>query len=184
MRFGLLLVCALLVLSVPARGEPRRWSASDKAARAHLAAADRAFRRGDYNDALAHLQEAYAIDPRPEFLVVFAQVYRAMGDPQRAINACELYLSTAPKGPRENEARGLAEAARAELNKQVAAAEPPPPAAPTEALAPPPLTETLPRAEPARPLPPPPITVDHAAPGAAPVPTPPPPPLPLGIALA
>jgi tetratricopeptide (TPR) repeat protein len=156
MRFGLL-VCALLLASAPVRGEPRRSPAPDKVARAHLATADRAFRQGDYRDALQHLQTAYAIDPRPEYLVVFAQVYRAMGDSQRAINACELYLSTAPKGALAGEARGLAAAARAELNKKVEVAEPraPTPTPASEPPAPPTplLTQTPLVAEPARPLP-------------------------------
>lgn len=140
MRFRLLLVMGLVALGVPSRAEPRRSPATEKAARTQLATADRAFRQGDYDGALGHLQAAYAIDPRPEYLIVFAQVYRAMGDPQRAINACELYLSTAPQGPRANEARGLAAAARVELDKKKPAEPPPstpPPTPPSQTSTPP-----------------------------------------------
>jgi hypothetical protein len=149
------LVAGLIAAGAPARGEPRRSAAAtEKAARTHLGAADRAFQRGEYDGALAEVQAAYAIDPRPEYLIVFAQVYRAKGDPQQAVNACELYLATAPQGPRASEARGLAEAARAELEKKRV----PPP-------------ETGPPVEPAAvPPPAPPIVV------AAPPPPPPPPP--------
>jgi hypothetical protein len=166
----LCIVIVLVVASLPARGQPRHAPATEKAARVHLAAADRAFKKGEYDDALAQLQAAYAIDPRPEFLVVFAQVYRAMGDAQRAINACELYLSTAPQGPRANEARGLATAARAELDKRAAAA---PPSAPPETSAPPERPSTPlappPNAPPSAPPPTaaPPVE-DHAPPAPAP----------------
>jgi nucleoid-associated protein YgaU len=155
MLFRLVVVLGLIAASVPLRGEPRRPPATEKAARTHLATADRAFQKGDYHDALAHLQSAYAIDPRPEYLIVFAQVYRAMGDLQRAINACELYLSTAPQGPRANEARGLLSVSRAELDKKTAAESPPP--APVE---------TSPPADRASALAPAPITVEPAAPAA------------------
>jgi hypothetical protein len=108
-----------LVVSVsagsPAHGQPPRRSSVEKDARAQLAAADRAFRAARYDEALARVRDAYAIDPKREYLIVFAQVYRAMGDPQRAIDACDLYLSTSPNGPRAEEARGLLAAARAEL---------------------------------------------------------------------
>jgi hypothetical protein len=166
MLFRLLLVGGIVAVSVPLRAEPRRSSATEKAARTHLATADRAFQKGDYADALGQLQSAYAIDPRPEYLIVFAQVYRAMGDPQRAINACELYLSTAPQGPRAHEARGLAAAARAELAKKPAAAEPP--------AAPPPTAETSPPPEHAS-APPPPAPPGPSEP-VAPVAPPPAPP--------
>lgn len=97
-----------------ARAEPAGRAARE--ARAHLAAADRAFKRARYDEALAQVQAAYAADPRPEFLIVFAQVYRAMGQPRRAVEACELYLSTAPDGARAAEARALAQAAQQEVD--------------------------------------------------------------------
>jgi len=130
----LLAILAALAAARPAaRAEPPPRPATEKAARAHLAAADRAFRRGDHDEALAHLQAAYAIDPRPEYLIAFAQVYRAMGDPQRAVDACQRYLSTAPDGPRAAEARGLAAVARSELARNTAetaeTSTPPAPAA-------------------------------------------------------
>jgi hypothetical protein len=133
MRASAFVMLALLLVA-PARAEPR-LSSTEKAARAHLGLADRAFKNGAYDDALAQLQAAYATDPRPEYLIVFAQVYRAMGDAQRAINACELYLATAPQGPRASEARGLMSAARAELDEKSAATPPPPPPPPPVALA-------------------------------------------------
>ena len=115
----------LVATTSVARAEPSGRAARD--ARAHLAAADRAFKKARYDDALAHVQAAYAADPRPEFLIVFAQVYRAMGQPRRAVEACELYLSTAPDGARAAEARALAQAAQQEVD----AAKPAEPAAAT-----------------------------------------------------
>src|SRR6266542_820898 len=115
---------ASVIASAPAHGQPARHSSVEKQARAQLAAADRAFRAARYDEALAHVREAYAIDPKREYLIGFAQVYRAMGDPQRAIDACDLYLSTSPNGPRADEARGLLAAARAELTARKPAAEP------------------------------------------------------------
>jgi len=125
--FRLLLILVLVGASATVRGEPTRRAATERLARSHLATADRAFRQGHYDEALAELQAAYEVDPLPEYLIVFAQVYRAMGDPQRAIDACEMYLSTAPHGPRASEARGLAAVARTELSHKTAI-EPPAPA--------------------------------------------------------
>src|SRR4051812_23144665 len=107
-----------------AHGQPPRRSSVENEARAQLAAADRAFRAAHYDEALARVREAYAIDPKREYLIVFAQVYRAMGDPQRAADACDLYLSTSPNGPRADEARGLLAAARAELATRTPPPEP------------------------------------------------------------
>jgi hypothetical protein len=134
---GLLLV---LVLSGSARvvaGEPGgRAAAAVRDARAHLAAADRAFRKARYDEALAQVQAAYAADPRPEFLIVFAQIYRAMGQPQRAVEACELYLAAAPDGSRAQEARALASAARQEAASAAAAPVDAPPVVAPAAVAP------------------------------------------------
>ncbi len=129
---SLLLVVMLLSSASVARGDSAGHSARE--ARAHLAAADRAFKKARYDEALAQVQAAYAIDPRPEFLIVFAQIYRAMGQPRRAVEACELYLSTAPDGARAAEARALAKAAADEVTAAKpaeATAAAPAPVAPT-----------------------------------------------------
>jgi predicted Zn-dependent protease len=163
MLFRLLLVAGLMSASAPAQGGPRRAAAAEKSARMHLATADRAFRQGAYDEALAEVQAAYAIDPRPDYLIVFAQVYRAMGDPERAIQACELYLSTAPDGPHAHEARGLLAVARLELEQKRAAAAPPATAPPT-ATAPPEASVPVERAQSRVAAPTAPVPVEDRAP--------------------
>jgi hypothetical protein len=176
MLFRLLLVAGIVAASVPARSQPRRIAATEKA-RNQLATADRAFRQGDYELALTHVQAAYAIDPRAEYLIVFAQIYRAMGDEQRAVNACEVYLATAPDGPRASEARGLLGVARAELERKRAPAAPPSEPAPSTA---PPSASPPPAPTPSAPAAPPPAPPVERAPAPIvaakpPTPTAPPP---------
>jgi hypothetical protein len=131
-----------------AHGEPVR---NARAARAHFVAADRAFRASRYEQALVELRAGYELDARPEYLIVFAQVYRASGNPQRALEACELYLATAPNGPNAGVARSLAEVLRRETVKPVASEPASPPVVaspPAEVVAPPPAAPAVVIAEP------------------------------------
>jgi hypothetical protein len=132
----LALALASALASTPADAAAHAAPANKtNAARAHVAAADRAYRAGRYAEALTRLRAGYELDPRPEYLIMFAQVYRANGSPRRALEACELYLATAPNGPHVQTARQLAEVLRAET-----APEPASPSA--SALAAPPLVPT------------------------------------------
>src|SRR5437899_798232 len=68
------------------------------AASEHVAAANRAFQAKSYDRALDELRAAYRLAPRAEFLLSFAQVYRAAGQLQQALEACNSYLATMPNG--------------------------------------------------------------------------------------
>jgi tetratricopeptide (TPR) repeat protein len=89
------LVVALVLVARPA---PARAGAggSGREAEAHVAAAIEAYRRGQYERALAELEVGYAIEPRLEFLISFAQVYAAVGRYAEAIDRCERYLDAMP----------------------------------------------------------------------------------------
>lgn len=84
----------------------------------YVAAANRAFRAGDYDRALAELEVGYAIEPRREFLITFAQVYAAMGRLDDAIDRCERYLAVAPASPLAGSVRQLVRGWRQQLDEQ------------------------------------------------------------------
>ena len=84
----------LVAARAPARtSEP----AGSTEASAHVAAAIGFYRSGDYDSALAELEVGYAIEPRLEFLISFAQVYGAMGRYAEAIDRCRRYLDALPR---------------------------------------------------------------------------------------
>jgi tetratricopeptide (TPR) repeat protein len=64
------------------------------AARARFNAGQAAFRDGHYEQALTEFEAAYALSPRPEFLITFAQTYRRLHRYREAITECERYLAT------------------------------------------------------------------------------------------
>jgi tetratricopeptide (TPR) repeat protein len=104
MRSATVLLLALTAWS--AHGAPQVRLRRD--AVAHHAAASRAFRAGDYEQALEHLQAGYESEPRAEFLVAFAQTYRELGRLDDALAHCQRYLELAPRGPLAEQVRGLA----------------------------------------------------------------------------
>ncbi|MDB4967390.1 MAG: hypothetical protein JWN44_3079 [Myxococcales bacterium] len=83
----------LLALAAVAHAAP---PSQEDLARSHYVAGEEEYARGRWKEALHEFQIGYALSPRPEFLINFAQVYRKLGDYDRAIDECERYLATAP----------------------------------------------------------------------------------------
>ena len=138
-RLAALLLATLLAL-------PAAWARAPKipaSAADHVAAANRAFQAKNYDRALEELRAAYRLAPRPEFLLSFAQIYRAAGQLQQALEACNSYLATMPNGALAPGARQLADALRAEID---AAAPPAAAAAPPTVNPAPPVAVTAPPA--------------------------------------
>jgi tetratricopeptide (TPR) repeat protein len=127
------MVCVALFL-----GSPQLFAKAPKkpvatVAAEHMAAANQAFQAGRYDQALDELRQAYRLAPRPEFLLTFAQIYRAAGRLQPALEACNSYLATAPNGALASDAQKLADVLRAEIER----ANPPPTPAPPAPVEPP-----------------------------------------------
>ncbi|HWB80833.1 MAG TPA: tetratricopeptide repeat protein [Nannocystaceae bacterium] len=85
-------VLALFVLAAPA--------ADPRADNVHYRAAETAFAEGRWEDAIAALERAYDLDPRPEFLFMMAQVLREHDRCDDAIARYREFIATAP--PRED----------------------------------------------------------------------------------
>jgi hypothetical protein len=128
-----------LVATTTAEARAPRAGAAEHAAAEHVAAANRAFQAGSYDAALAQLRIAYQLAPRPEFLLTFAQIYRAAGQLGPALEACNSYLAMVPDGPMVAGAKKLAEMLKTEI---AARAPAPPPPQPSHEPAPPPMTLT------------------------------------------
>jgi tetratricopeptide repeat protein len=134
---------AILLIAAPGRGAAAGKSESDKAARAHFQQAEKAFNLGNFEEALAAYQAAYAAKPLPGFLFNLAQCQRNLGNQERALFFYRRYLELEPQTPNravvegliaESEKRLAAQPAAAGLAPAPAAASPPPP----PVLAPPP----------------------------------------------
>jgi tetratricopeptide (TPR) repeat protein len=145
---------ALIVLLLA----PASWARAPKiggAAADHVAAANRAYKEKNYDKALEELRAGYRLAPRPEFLLTFAQIYRAAGKLQQALEACNSYLATMPNGALAPSARELADVLRDEIAAATPAPAPPPPVV-AQPVTPPPVV--------APPVaPPPPVVTPFAA---------------------
>jgi tetratricopeptide (TPR) repeat protein len=86
-------ILAVFLLAAPARVDPREDNPHYREARA-------AFDRGDWQGALAALDRAHALDPRPEYLFMQAQVLRNHDRCAEAIERYREFIATAP--PRED----------------------------------------------------------------------------------
>jgi tetratricopeptide (TPR) repeat protein len=95
-------------------------------ARSHYVAGEEEYARGRWSEALHEFQIGYSLSPRPEFLINFAQVYRKLGDYDRAIAECERYLATGPDASLAAQAHRLLQ----QLREEKQHAPPPKPMAP------------------------------------------------------
>jgi hypothetical protein len=94
----------VFVIAVTAQATP---PSQESLARTHYAAGEQEYARGRWREALREFQAGYDLSPRPEFLINFAQVYRKLGDYDRAIAECERFLATAPTAPLAAQAHRL-----------------------------------------------------------------------------
>jgi tetratricopeptide (TPR) repeat protein len=120
------------------------------AANEHVALANRAFQSGHYDKAIDELRIAYRLAPRAEFLLSFAQVYRAAGRLQEALEACHAYLDIVPRGRLADDTRELVKLLEAELaraHRPSSSSSPAPPPEP-QSRAPSPEPAPSPRVEP------------------------------------
>jgi hypothetical protein len=132
---------ALAVAVLLVAGSAVAAPSQEEQARDHFAAGQREYQAGHWADALHQFELGYALSPRPEFLINFAQALRKLGDYDRAIVECERYLATAPPSPMAAEAHRLLARIREERAQKVTAPPPPPPpveAKPVEPAPPPP----------------------------------------------
>lgn len=70
--------------------------AAQAEAKAHFQKGQLAYQTSDYAAAISEWQAAYALDPRPLLQYNIAQAQERSGNTEAAIQALELYLSTAP----------------------------------------------------------------------------------------
>ncbi len=114
----------------------------EELARSHFVAGEDEYARGRWREALHEFQLGYALSPRPEFLINFAQVYRKLGDYDAAERECRRYLATAPPSALSAQAERLLQQIGEERTHATAPAAPAAGAAP--APAPPPTRSAVP----------------------------------------
>src|SRR5262249_12059855 len=108
-----LISCLVLLVAWGTSGRAQPPSQED-VARSHYRAGEEEYARGRWRAALHEFELGYALSPRPEFLINFAQVYRKLGEHQRAIAECERFLATNPDEPLALQARRLIDQLREE----------------------------------------------------------------------
>ncbi len=147
-------LCALLaalVAAAPARAD--ETLTREEQARRHFSLGQQRYAEQRFADALAEFELGYALSPRPDFLINFAQVYRRLGQHERALTECERYLATSPPPEIADQTRRLMAVIREEQARK-AVRPPPPPEAKPVVVAPPPLPAPPPPAPPPPPPPP------------------------------
>ena len=136
--FGLLwLLLPCVALASPSPPAPTQ---ADQAA-AHYHAGQQAYGAERWADALREFQLGYALAPRPEFLINFAQVHRKLGRLGDAAIDCERYLAAAPTSAMAGEVSRLLTAIREEQAAQLRG--PPEPASPPLRVEPVPAAPSL-----------------------------------------
>jgi hypothetical protein len=134
---GRLIVLLLLAASSVAYATPSQ----EELARSHFVAGEEEYARGRWHEALHEFQLGYALSPRPEFLINFAQVYRKLGDYDAAARECQRYLATAPPSDLAAQAEKMLGQIREEQAKAPPSTPTPPPVAasspPKPAVSPP-----------------------------------------------
>jgi hypothetical protein len=142
-----LIPCVFLLVAMGTSGRAQPPSQEDLA-RSHYRAGEEEYARGRWREALHEFELGYALSPRPEFLINFAQVYRKLGEHERAIAECERFLATAPEDALALQARRLLEQLREEKARKDAekarAQSPPPAPSPPTLVTPPPVVVTAP----------------------------------------
>jgi tetratricopeptide (TPR) repeat protein len=122
------LILVALALALVARAPAASAAPSqEELARSHYHAGEEEYARGRWREALHEFQLGYALSPRPEFLINFAQVYRKLGDFDAAERECERYLATAPPSDLAQQAERLLQQIR---DERANAPRPEPPPAP------------------------------------------------------
>jgi len=91
---GLAVSCVALIAAVPASPGQTK-STTDERARQKFSTAQRAYKAGDFEFALAAYSEAYELKPHPGFLFNIAQCHRHLGHYERAEFFYRQYLSLA-----------------------------------------------------------------------------------------
>ena len=114
------IACALG--SSPAFADPKAE------ARKHMQAAAAAYKEGRYEDTLAELEKAYAVDPMPELHYSIGQVYVKLERCPDAIRSYESFLATQPSQERADLANQAIATCKAQLAAQAPPPEPVPPA--------------------------------------------------------
>jgi tetratricopeptide (TPR) repeat protein len=125
----LIVLVSMLAAAAVARAAPSQ----EELARSHFVAGEEEYARGRWREALHEFQLGYALSPRPEFLINFAQVYRKLGDYEAAGRECQRYLATAPPADLAAQAQRLCDQIKEEQAKApppVAPAPPPKPVTP------------------------------------------------------
>src|SRR5688572_26830134 len=108
MKQAMMLVAAVAALTSTAFADP------NKAPPNPLKEAAQAYKEGRYEDALAALEKAYAMSPKPELHYSIGQVYVKMGRCDDAIVAYKKFLASKPAADRAD----LANQAIATCEKQ------------------------------------------------------------------
>ncbi len=142
-RPSLLALTIVAVALLARRGEGAPPAAAtggsqEELARSHFVAGEEEYARGRWREALHEFELGYALSPRPEFLINFAQVRRKLGEYDAAEQECRRYLATAPPPQLAAQAQRLLEqivSERAHAAPNATEPNAPTPNAPTNAPA-------------------------------------------------
>jgi tetratricopeptide (TPR) repeat protein len=131
---GAVVLAMLLGVASPSWGDALRDRAHQE-----FTAAQVDFAAARYEQALEHLQRAYALAPHPELLFNIARCFEELHRVGAAVDAYDRYLAVQPS---DTAARDRVEALRKELIAHPSPSEPPttPSPTPTAPLTPPPTT--------------------------------------------
>jgi hypothetical protein len=112
---------ALAVVVAAARLAHAQAPSQEEQSRQHYRAGEQLYDRSRYAEALREFELGWALSPRPEFLINFAQSYRKLGDYDRALAECERYLATGPAPARVELTRQMMAAIREEKARSAVA---------------------------------------------------------------
>jgi len=116
-----LLLIILVALASPALAD------SKDDAKKHMEAAATAYKEGRFDDTLAELNKAYALDPRPELHYSIGQVYVKLDRCEDAILSYESFLASKPSKDRADIANQAIDKCKTQIASRPAPTPTPPP---------------------------------------------------------
>lgn len=133
---------ALLAATASAHADPPPTAKAKAEAKAHVQAGTKLYNVQDYAKAADEYQQAYLLDPKPEYLYALAQTQRLSGDCDKAVRSYEAFIRAKPKADQIEKAQKNIERCQEDIQARAAGTAPPPP-------------EDIPPLPPAPPEPPP-----------------------------
>jgi tetratricopeptide (TPR) repeat protein len=118
---------ALVAATASVHADPPPSAKAKAEAKDHLQAGTKLYNVQDYAKAADEYQQAYLLDPKPEYLYALAQSQRLAGDCDKAVRSYQAFIRSKPKAEQAEKAQKNIERCQEDIQARAAGQAPPPP---------------------------------------------------------